>query len=141
MDIKKELDSNQTILLLMPSIEYNDISLDIIKQLSGKNVCYVTLNKTGPSILENLNKKKVNTKNIVFVDAISKTIKSVPNQTKGCYFVSSPAALTGSLNPPIIADIKFNNKIGFIAMIRPSGRFAICTKILFMIMILRIFIA
>lgn len=94
MDIKKELSSNQTILLLMPSLEYNNLVVDIAKQLSSGSVCYVTLNKTYISIKENLEKRKVTTKNIIFIDAISKTIKKTPKQTDTCYFVSSPGSLT-----------------------------------------------
>jgi len=94
MDIKKELFSNQTVLLIMPGIDYNQIIVDILKQISGKNICYVTLNKTYNSLKELFEKNNINTKNIVFIDGISKTIKSVPNQTKGCYFCSYPGALT-----------------------------------------------
>jgi hypothetical protein len=39
-------------------------------------------------------KKKVNVDNIIFIDAISKTIKKMPDNTKDCYFCSSPGALT-----------------------------------------------
>ena len=94
MNIKKELLSNKTVLLIMPGVDYNKIIVDIIKQISGKNVCYVTLNKTFSSLQELFKKNKINTDNIVFIDAISKTIKNVPNQTKACYFCSSPGALT-----------------------------------------------
>ena len=45
-------------------------------------------------LLENFDKKGIDTKKMVFVDAISKTIKKVPDQTKGCYYISTPAALT-----------------------------------------------
>ena len=38
--------------------------------------------------------QKIKTDKIVFIDAISKTIKTVPDQTDGCYYVSSPGALT-----------------------------------------------
>ena len=94
MDIKKELSSNQTVLLIMPGIDYNQIIVDILKQISGKNICYVTLNKTYNSLKELFERNNINTENIVFIDAISKTIKSVPNQTKGCYFCPYPGALT-----------------------------------------------
>ena len=94
MDIKKELVSNKTVLFIMPGEEYNEIIVDILKQLSGKSVCYVTLNKTYSSLQELFKKKKINTNNIVFIDAISKTIKNTPAQTKGCYFCSYPGALT-----------------------------------------------
>lgn len=94
MDLKKELNSNQTILLLMPSTEYNQVIVDNMKKLSGKNICYVTLNKTADSLKEAFKKKKVKIDNLVFIDAISKTIKNVPDQTEGVYYISSPGALT-----------------------------------------------
>ena len=94
MNIKKELDSNQTTLLIMPGIDYNEVIIDNLKQLSGKSVCYVTLNKTFSSLKELFEKNKIDTTNIVFIDTISKTIKDVSDQTKACYFCSSPGALT-----------------------------------------------
>ncbi len=94
MNIKKELASNQTVLLIMKSSEYNRDIIRTIKQLSGKSVCYVTLNKTYASLKELFEKNKVNMDNVVFIDTISKTIKNVPDQTKGCYFCSYPGALT-----------------------------------------------
>jgi len=94
INLKKELSKNQTLLLIVPSIDYNDIVVDMAKQLSGKNLCYVTLNKTYDSLIELFNKNKINTKKMMFIDAISKTLKKVPNKTANCYFVSSPASLT-----------------------------------------------
>lgn len=93
MNINKELASNQTVLLLMPSTEYNEDIVKVIKGLKG-NICYVTLNKTSDSLKELFTKKKVALENIIFIDAISKTIKNVPDQSDGIYYVSSPAALT-----------------------------------------------
>jgi hypothetical protein len=94
MDIKKELSSNQTILLIMSSADYNNEIIEVVKKLSGKNIVYVTLNKTHDSLVELFKKKKIKTENIVFIDAISKTIKSTPEQSDGVYYVSSPGALT-----------------------------------------------
>jgi KaiC/GvpD/RAD55 family RecA-like ATPase len=94
MNIKKELTANKTLLLIMPGVEYNKIIIDVIKQISEKNVCYVTLNKTHNSLRELFEKNKIDTSSIVFIDAISKVIKDVPSQTKGCYFCSYPGALT-----------------------------------------------
>ncbi|MBS3124236.1 hypothetical protein J4437_06415 [Candidatus Woesearchaeota archaeon] len=93
-NIKKELDNSQTILLVMPSIEYNDDIVKIVKELSGKSICYVTLNKTSGALIELFKKNMIKTENIVFIDAISKTIKKVPDQDNGVYYVSSPGALT-----------------------------------------------
>ena len=94
MNIKKELSSDQTMLLIMPGAEYNNVIIDVMKQLQGKKICYVTLNKTYDSLIDAFKKKNINTKDIVFIDAISKTIKKVPEKLKECYFCSSPGALT-----------------------------------------------
>ena len=94
MDISKELEENQTILLLIPSTEYARAELEIMQSLSGKNVCYVTLNKTCESLVETFKKKGINLDNIVFIDAIAKTFSKAPDQRDKCYYVSSPAALT-----------------------------------------------
>lgn len=93
-DIKKSLKENQAILLMMASDKYNDVSTLVPKQIASKSVCYVTLNKTYTAVEESLKKKKVKTDNIVYIDAISNTIKKTPSQTDRCYFVSSPGALT-----------------------------------------------
>jgi len=94
MEINKELSQNQTILLIMSSTSYNKNIVNIVKKLSGKNIAYVTLNKTHNSLIELFKKNKIKTEKFVFVDAISKTIKSVPDQSEGVYYVSSPGALT-----------------------------------------------
>jgi hypothetical protein len=94
INIEKELKDNQTVLLLVGSLDYNETVLEIAKILAKKNVCYVTLNKTFDSLKELFKKNKINVNNIVFIDAITKTIKEVPDQTKGCYYINSPGALT-----------------------------------------------
>ncbi len=95
MSIKNELSSNKTVLALIPSIEYNKHLVKMVKELSKEgSICYVTLNKTFDSLIELFEKKRINVKNIVFVDAITKTFRHVPDQTEKVYFCSSPEALT-----------------------------------------------
>lgn len=94
MNIKEELESNKIILLIMPSAGYSTLTIDILKKLSGSKICYVTLNKTYKALKELFEKNKINAKNIVFIDCISKTMKEYPDHIEGCYFVESPAALT-----------------------------------------------
>lgn len=77
----------------MPSIKYNDIITMIPKQLSEKRICYVTLNKAFDSLKDLFGKEDINLKNIVFIDAITRSIMKAEN-TDECYFVSSPQALT-----------------------------------------------
>jgi poly-D-alanine transfer protein DltD len=93
MDIKKELASNQTVLLSMPSVEYKKEMIAVIKKLSG-NICYITANKTFDALKETFKKNKVNVEKVVFIDTISKTMKKVPDQADGVYYVSSPGSLT-----------------------------------------------
>ncbi|MCX8175279.1 MAG: hypothetical protein N3E51_03680 [Candidatus Micrarchaeota archaeon] len=94
MDVQEELSRHQVLLVLMPNGNYDHIALAHLKKLSKKPTCFVTLNKTYESLRELLEKKKISQENIVFIDAISKTIKSMPNQTKSCYFITSPTSLT-----------------------------------------------
>jgi KaiC/GvpD/RAD55 family RecA-like ATPase len=94
VQIGEELDMNQIILLLMPSAEYSEVTVDTIKQLSNKRVCYVTLNKTHDSLKEQFKKQGADVKNIFFIDCISKTFKSTTAKEEDTTFVSSPGALT-----------------------------------------------
>jgi len=94
LNILKELESNRVVLVLVPSIEYNDVVHQVAKDLSKKNLGYITLNKTFESLKDDFKKAKANVDNILFVDAISKTIKSVPDQAKGVYYLSAPNSLT-----------------------------------------------
>lgn len=93
MNITNELSKNQTILLIMSSSDYNKEITDVVKSLKG-SIAYITLNKTKDSLMELFKKHKIKTDNIVFIDAISKTIKNVPEQSANVYYVSSPGALT-----------------------------------------------
>ncbi|MBU0535614.1 MAG: DUF835 domain-containing protein [Nanoarchaeota archaeon] len=94
LNLSAEIKSSKTALMLIPGLEYNDVIIKTLKQLSGKSVCYITLNKTFDALKELFKKNHIDTDNVVFVDAISKTIKKAPAQTDQCYFVSSPSALT-----------------------------------------------
>jgi len=81
-------------LLLVDGVHYNDLILKTVKSLSKGSICYITLNKTYESLKEHFKKNRINLKNIVFIDAISPTLKKTPKEMPNCYFVSSPAALT-----------------------------------------------
>jgi len=94
MDINAALLKGKVLLLVVPSASYGELEVQVARELSGKNVCYVTLNKTHQAMREIFEKEGVDTHGFVFVDAISKTIRRVPDQTDGCYFASSPSALT-----------------------------------------------
>lgn len=94
MEIEKEFLSNEKILLVVSGGEYYNEILDNMKQLSGKSVCYVTLNKTYRALREDFEKNNIDTKDMIIIDAISKTVKPKQELEKNNYFVSSPGALT-----------------------------------------------
>jgi hypothetical protein len=92
MDILSQFKTNKVLLLLMPGIDYIDVSTNVIRSLSKYKVGYVTLNKTCESLQETFKNKKIKQDNIIFIDAISKTIKQ-PKKIDRCHFVSSPGQL------------------------------------------------
>jgi KaiC/GvpD/RAD55 family RecA-like ATPase len=92
-DIKKELAENRIILAVVSGEKYAEFIVQCMKKLSG-SICYLTLNKTYDSMKELFEKKGVNLGDVIFIDAISKTIKDVPDQAKSVYYCSSPGALT-----------------------------------------------
>ena len=93
IDIEKELDNSQAAILLLPNNEYDDVIVETTKQLSGKKICYVTLNKTYSAIKELLKINNVDAKNIIFIDGITRNVKNPPD-TDDCHFVDSPVAVT-----------------------------------------------
>ena len=94
MNESQVLDGGNVVLLVIPNARYADVSAQATKAMSGRRICYVTLNKTHSALRESLSKEGVDTQKIVFVDAISRMIRNTPEQTDGCYFASSPSALT-----------------------------------------------
>lgn len=86
-------DENQLTMIVMSGTEYNNITKKIVKELSSRKVIYITLNKTTDALKETFSKAGINIEKFLFLDCISKTIKSVDN-TEDAYYISSPAALT-----------------------------------------------
>jgi KaiC/GvpD/RAD55 family RecA-like ATPase len=93
MEIEKEF-SDQKIILVVSGGEYYNDMMSSMKQLSGKSVCYVTLNKTYSVLQEDFEKNGIDMSNIIIIDAISKTVKPAQEIVKNCVFVESPGALT-----------------------------------------------
>jgi hypothetical protein len=92
MDIINQFKENKVILLLMPSVDYINISTNALRSLSKYKVGYVTLNKTCESLQETFAKKRIKLNQIIYIDAISQTIKQ-PKKIDNCHFVSSPGQL------------------------------------------------
>lgn len=94
MTWQTDIKDNQTSLILVKGTDYNKLAEAVAKKLTGKKVCYVTLNKTASAIKAMLEKKKINAKEFYFIDAISNTITGTTPKLDDCKFISSPGALS-----------------------------------------------
>jgi|TARA_B100002003_G_scaffold250704_1_gene291102 hypothetical protein len=90
MDKKQKHD---IILEILPEMYYNPDIVESIKRIDGKKVCYVTLNKTSKALKNTFTSNGINTDNIFFVDAISKSI-GLNDDKNDTLFISSPYAFT-----------------------------------------------
>lgn len=95
INLKKAIKGNDIILLLVPNGVYSDRIKKITKAISEENerICYVTINKPYNTILKTLEKARVETKKIFFIDAVTKKVKEEKSSEQVIY-VSSPKALT-----------------------------------------------
>jgi len=94
MEIEKEFLPGKKILLVVSSGDYYKDILDSMKRLHGKSICYVSLNKTHKALREDFAKNGIDMKDMIIVDAISKTVKPNQEVEQNSYFVSSPGAFT-----------------------------------------------
>lgn len=93
MDIKRELRSNTILLSVLSKLWYKQNVLGLLKDLSGKKICYITLNKTADSLEHDMKSKKLPTDHIFFIDTVSRGIDRQEERDNTLY-ISSPAALT-----------------------------------------------
>lgn len=94
VDAVNELKQNGSVLLLVPSIKYNETVYNVAKQLADKKVCYVSLNKTAEAVKSSFKDHGIDSKGMAFVDGISRSLNEGPMQSGSTYFVSSPGELT-----------------------------------------------
>lgn len=93
VDLKKELDSYQIILSIMSNEYYNESIINMLKQLENGKICYVSLNKTSESLIKTFRSSRINTKNIFFIDAVSRSV-GPEKECDSSILISSPYALT-----------------------------------------------
>ena len=89
-NIKTILSLNQVVLLFMPSINYNDVILNIVKKLDTKSICYISLNKPCVSLNRFFKENKVKVENIAVINTFP---EKVPSKIKNCFFVGSLSLL------------------------------------------------
>lgn len=96
IDIIENLRTANTTCVVIPTKEYAETSLDLIRQLTQKypKTLYVTLNKLYAPLKRKLVDGGVDISKIVFIDCVTKTAIANPVDTDECMYVSSPHAMT-----------------------------------------------
>lgn len=111
--IAKELEENNSILLIVPSSAYASTMLSTVKglskMLSGGGI-YVTLNHPYSALTKTLKTNNLNMDGCFFIDAITMETKTETPNAENCAFVSNPRALT-ELGLAIDEALKLNPKI------------------------------
>ena len=90
MDIKDELKNNSITLLIIPTETYNQTILDITKQISDENICYISLNKTYNALNDSFKKSSIPTKNMYFIDGITNKMLNGAQNTEKYIFLGAP---------------------------------------------------
>jgi len=100
MDLVKELKSvspQEIVLILSDEKKYLKTNLSLLDILTNKmkeKGIYVTINRPFNSLTELLEKNKIKTKNIFFIDAITLTVVGEAEEVPNCLFINSPNSLT-----------------------------------------------
>lgn len=93
LNIKKELEENKILLVVIPNISYKDTILSISRQISQLgDVCYISLNKTSKALKNLLKEKNINCNKFFYIDCISRTMGKTKEE-RDYIFVSSPNAI------------------------------------------------
>ncbi len=93
MNIKKSVKENKVIIVVFPTEGHAKSFRSFMKKIKNNRVCIVTVNKGYHVVREECEKSKVATKKFCFIDCVTKTVTK-PINHPGCYYVSSPSALT-----------------------------------------------
>lgn len=93
----KDLESPFVVLMLVKAASYmsSDLAaMSLFSKDSSKSGIYVSVNKPYEDIKKLLDKNKISTKRLFFVDMISKEIDSEKEEKENCFYIPSPTSLT-----------------------------------------------
>jgi hypothetical protein len=93
----KKLKPKTVVLFIIDAQKYYKIHPKVLKTVIEERCfagIYITLNKPYNTLKEYLRENKINTKNIFFIDAISRIAGESMKMTKDCLFIPSPTQLT-----------------------------------------------
>jgi KaiC/GvpD/RAD55 family RecA-like ATPase len=82
-------------LALVDSKNYQKTNIQLLRTLiKGRSGVYVTINKPYVTMKAILEKEKINTKLIIFIDAITKLTKGSTKKDENCLYLDNPQSLT-----------------------------------------------
>lgn len=92
MDIKKDINENNIIVLIISNKKYSAILEDTVKALASaySKLCYTSLNKPYDKLLNEFKKNNIDAGKFFFIDCVSEKIST----GKNVLYVSSPRSLT-----------------------------------------------
>ena len=93
----KSLKPKTVVLFIIDAKKYQRIHPKVLKTIIEEKCfagIYITINKPYNTLKQYLRENKINTKNIFFIDAISRVVGGTIRMTKDCLFIPSPTQLT-----------------------------------------------
>ena len=94
---KKLIELKEYVALATINSKYNNANIELIKYMTEEVKSpgvYVTLNKPFKTIESDLKNSKVDTRIIIFIDAVTKTVGGESKKTDRCLFIGSPENLS-----------------------------------------------
>jgi hypothetical protein len=93
----KSLKPKTVVLFIIDAKKYHKIHPKVLKMIIEERCfagIYITINKPYNTLIKYLKENKINTKNIFFIDAISRVVGGTIKMTKDCLYIPSPTQLT-----------------------------------------------
>lgn len=93
----KHLKSRSVVLFIINAVRYHKIHPELLRAVIEEKKfagIYITVNKPYGILVKYLKEKGINTENIFFIDAISKSVGEDMRLTEDCLFIPSPNRLT-----------------------------------------------
>ncbi len=98
--IKKELDNlpdNFVVLMMVKSDMYEQANFYVLDYLINKKKQsggYVSVNRPFSDLSKKLKQKQINSKNLFFIDCVTKSLGEKEQEVQNCVFLDSPSNLT-----------------------------------------------
>jgi hypothetical protein len=93
----KSLKPKSVVLFIIDAKKYHKVHPKVLRTIIEERCfagIYITINKPYNTLIKYLKDNKINTKNIFFIDAISRVVGGGIRMTKDCLYIPSPTQLT-----------------------------------------------